>query len=93
MLDALPERPSEAIDLSNKMFVKLQFVKGAQPVRGKNAKNEVVGAAGDKKTGTGGREMKFGMKGKKFGIVGGEDGAGDEESEKKVLKPCLYKIR
>jgi len=90
VLDALPERPSEAIDLSNKMFVKMQFVKGAQPVRGKNAKKD---AGEEKKAGAGAdRGMKFGMKGKKYGIVGVEDGA-DEESEKKVLKPCLYKIR
>ncbi|KAF2029741.1 hypothetical protein EK21DRAFT_100964 [Setomelanomma holmii] len=84
--DALPERQSDAIDLSNKMFVKMQFVKAAQPVKGKNAKKDEGKGARDE------RGMKFGMKGKKFGIVAEEEGVSDEV-EKKVLKPCLYKIR
>ncbi|KAF2824179.1 hypothetical protein CC86DRAFT_353999 [Ophiobolus disseminans] len=85
VLDALPERPSEAIDLSNKMFVKMQFIKAAQPVSGKHVKKADAGP----KPG-GDRGMKFGMKGKKFGIV---SEVGADESDKKVLKPCLYKIR
>lgn len=87
VLDALPEKPAEAIDLSNKMFVKLQFVKAAAPTKGKNAKKEGEGAE------KGG--LKFGMKGKKFAAVGkkdDDDDAGDEKDQK-VLKPCLYKIR
>ena len=92
VLDALPERPGDAIDLGNKMFVKLQFVKGAQPTKGKNAGTEgtSAGAKGSFKTSS---ALKMGMKGKKFNAVKEED---DEESEKKdaaVLKPCLYKIR
>jgi ribosomal RNA-processing protein 8 len=92
VLDALPERPGDAIDLGNKMFVKLQFVKGAQPTKGKNAGTEgtSAGAKGSFKTSS---AMKMGMKGKKFSAVNDED---DEKKEKKdaaVLKPCLYKIR
>jgi ribosomal RNA-processing protein 8 len=40
VLDALPEKQNDAIDLSNKMFVKMQFVKNAQPIKGKNAKKD-----------------------------------------------------
>lgn len=92
VLDALPERPGDAIDLSNKMFVKLQFVKGAQPTKGKNAGTEgtSAGAKGSFKTSN---AIKMGMKGKKFNAVKEED---NEESGKKdaaTLKPCLYKIR
>jgi ribosomal RNA-processing protein 8 len=88
VLDALPERQGDAIDLSNKMFVKMQFVKAAQPVKGKNAKKQ----EGEGKGARDERGMKFGIKGKKFGIVAAEQGVSDEV-EKKVLKPCLYKIR
>jgi ribosomal RNA-processing protein 8 len=82
VLDALPERQMDAVDLSNKMFVRMQFVKSAAPTKGKNAKE---GAADPAKFSTD-RAIKFGMRGKKFSAVkDGEDG--------KVLKPCLYKIR
>lgn len=92
VLDALPEKPGDAIDLGNKMFVKLQFVKGAQPTKGKNAGTEgtSAGAKGSFKTSS---AIKMGMKGKKFSAVKEED---DEEIAKKdaaTLKPCLYKIR
>jgi ribosomal RNA-processing protein 8 len=90
VLDALPERQNDAIDLSNKMFVKLQFVKSAQPIKGKNAK-EGAAAKAEGKFETS-RAMKFGMKGKKFNAIAGEDEETDEK-EMKVLKPCLYKIR
>lgn len=86
VLDALPERQSDAVDLSNKMFVKLQFVKGASPSRGKNAKKE--GESGS--FGRGG--LKMGIKGKKFTAIT-EDDEGDDEKDAKTLKPCLYKIR
>jgi ribosomal RNA-processing protein 8 len=87
VLDALPERPGDAIDLSNKMFVKMQFVKAAHPSKGKNAReDQKVGAVAQR-----GGGMKFGLKGKRFGA-----GDGDDEGDAKegaVLKPCLYKIR
>ncbi|KAF1960641.1 hypothetical protein CC80DRAFT_488933 [Byssothecium circinans] len=85
VLDALPERQSDAVDLSNKMFVKLQFVKGAQPTRGKNAKKD-----GERDGARGG--LKMGIKGKKFTAIADEEG-GDDEADGKTLKPCLYKIR
>lgn len=88
VLDALPERQGDAIDMSNKMFVKMQFVKAAHPSKGKNAKE-------DQKAGAG-APIKFGMKGKKFHAVSqkedGEEGDGDGKDQA-VLKPCLYKIR
>lgn len=92
VLDALPERPGDAIDLSNKMFVKLQFVKGAQPTKGKNAGSEgtSAGAKGSFKTSS---ALKMGMKGKKFSAVQDEDEEKSAEKDRNVLKPCLYKIR
>lgn len=91
VLDALPERQNDAIDLSNKMFVKMQFVKSAQPIKGRNAKEGAAEKA-DGRFETS-RAMKFGhMKGKKFNAVAGDEG-GDDEKDMKVLKPCLYKIR
>lgn len=78
VLDAPQEKPSAAIDLDNKMFVKMQFVKAAQPTKGKNVKASVNG-------------LKMGMKGKKFTAV--EDDDPDDKDNAKVLKPCLYKIR
>ncbi|KAF2995042.1 25S rRNA (adenine645-N1)-methyltransferase [Curvularia kusanoi] len=92
VLDALPERPGDAIDLNNKMFVKLQFVKGAQPTKGKNAGTEgtSAGAKGSFKTSS---ALKMGMKGKKFSAVNDEDGEASEKKDAATLKPCLYKIR
>jgi ribosomal RNA-processing protein 8 len=88
VLDALPERPGDAIDLSNKMFVKMQFVKAAHPSRGKNAReDQKEGAVAQR-----GGGLKFGLKGKRVGLGGGDEDDGDE-AEKAVLKPCLYKIR
>ncbi|KAG9192311.1 ribosomal RNA-processing protein 8 [Alternaria panax] len=87
VLDALPERPGDAIDLSNKMFVKMQFVKAAHPSKGKNAReDQKAGAVAQR-----GGGIKFGLKGKRFGAGEGEkDG---DEKDGAVLKPCLYKIR
>ncbi|KAL5411753.1 hypothetical protein PMIN06_010819 [Paraphaeosphaeria minitans] len=78
VLDAPQETPSAAIDLTNRMFVKMQFVKAAQPTKGKNVTASVNG-------------LKMGMKGKKFTAV--EDDDPDDGQNAKVLKPCLYKIR
>jgi ribosomal RNA-processing protein 8 len=85
VLDALPERQNDAIDLSNKMFVKMQFVKAAHPSKGKNAKE-------DQKAGAGRPQMKFGLKGKRVGALKDKEEEGDEV-DGRVLKPCLYKIR
>ncbi|EOA83959.1 25S rRNA (adenine645-N1)-methyltransferase [Exserohilum turcicum] len=85
VLDALPERPGDAIDLGNKMFVKMQFVKGAHASRGKNAReDQKEGAVAQR-----GGGLKYGLKGKRMAV---DDDEG-EEADKAVLKPCLYKIR
>ncbi|KAL5113370.1 25S rRNA (adenine645-N1)-methyltransferase [Pleosporales sp. CAS-2024a] len=90
VLDALPEKQSEAVDLSNRMFVKLQFIKSAQAIKGKNAK-EGAAAKGEGKFQTS-RAMKFGSKGNKLHAVAGDEEQGHDK-DMKVLKPCLYKIR
>ena len=88
VLDALPERPNDAVDLTNKMFVKMQFVKATHPSKGKNAREDQRAGAGARPTG-----LKMGLKGKKFGIVKQDGDEVSEAKEKAVLKPCLYKIR
>ena len=68
-----------AVDLSNKMFVKMQFIKGVAPTRGKNVKAEEEARGG-------------GMKHKKPRFVGNVDDE-DVGDEGGVLKPCVYKQR
>lgn len=72
--------PAESVDLSNRMFVKMYFVKGATPVKGKG-----VAAANARDAAYKPRPAK---QQKKF-IDGGEA----EVDEAAVLKPCVYKIR
>ncbi|KAE9571046.1 25S rRNA (adenine-N(1))-methyltransferase [Colletotrichum fructicola] len=67
-----------AVDLSNKMFVKMHFIKGAVPTKGK-------GLAAAKAAGFVEKEKKQ----KRFVWNTEEDNA-DETS---ILKPCVYKIR
>lgn len=67
----------EAIDLSNKMFVKMRFIKGATPSKGRAAKVVEAGK---------GRKAAFTTK------VEGED-AEEDAKEATILKPCVYKIR
>lgn len=67
-----------AIDMSNKMFVKMRFLKAAPPTKGKNVRED--GAQAGQKH----RPSLF-DKPKKV-----EEEDIDESS---VLKPCLYKIR
>ncbi|KAH7121270.1 ribosomal RNA-processing protein 8 [Dendryphion nanum] len=101
VLDALPERQNDAIDLSNKMFVKLQFVKGVSPSRGKNVRKEpefsgATGGTGANRVGLGmgtGMGLKPGMKKWRFGGKGDGDDEGGDEVDAGTLKPCLYKIR
>ncbi|KAI1322986.1 methyltransferase-domain-containing protein [Xylariaceae sp. FL0255] len=69
---------NDAVDLRNKMFVKMHFVKAGQPVVGKGA----VEAHGR----TGGSKKKAAAK---F-IDAEEQGAVDES---KILKPSVYKLR
>jgi len=89
---ALKEGPG-AVDRSNKMFVKMEFVKALSPSRGKGVpagppgREAGAGAgAGDRGVGRLRPKMKF--------IERGEDGGhGDGEEEGGVLKPCVYKLR
>ncbi|ETS83309.1 hypothetical protein PFICI_05185 [Pestalotiopsis fici W106-1] len=68
----------DAVDLSNKMFVKMNFVKAAPALVGKNIVADKEPARGGAKKGA----VKF--------IDAGDSGAVDESS---ILKPCVYKIR
>ncbi|GFF30452.1 ribosomal RNA-processing protein 8 [Aspergillus udagawae] len=69
----------ESVDKSNKMFVKMEFVKqGGAPIKGKYA--SVAPARGPGK--------------KRFIDKSTDVGAGmSPEDEARVLKPCVYKIR
>lgn len=79
LLDADLDAP---VDLGNRMFVRMTFVKAVTPVKGKNVPAKKGGEAeaeGKRRRGKG----KF-----------IEDGEGDEEvGEAAVLKPCVYKLR
>lgn len=79
-----------SVDLSNRMFVKMEFVKAAEPSVGKNMKPE-----GTRKD-NGGKIEEGTWKPKKKGPKFLDDDKDKEvpvEEEAKVLKPCLYKIR
>lgn len=78
-----------AVDMSNKMFVRMNFVKAAPAVKGKCAVAAAEGGGGWGK-GKGGGKDGSGMAKKKF-LEG--DGDRDEVDEAKVLKPCVYKLR
>ncbi|KND92978.1 25S rRNA (adenine(645)-N(1))-methyltransferase [Tolypocladium ophioglossoides CBS 100239] len=69
---------NEAVDLSNRMFVKMHFTKGASPTKGKGAKP---------------REAPRGKKGfaPKRDEEGDDDKP--DANEAAILKPCVYKIR
>lgn len=72
------------VDLRNKMFVKMCFVKGATPIKGKcvllpKGIKEVTGQTWKKKP-----------KGK---FIDDEDKGENVQSEAGVLKPCVYKLR
>ncbi|EFQ27631.1 methyltransferase domain-containing protein [Colletotrichum graminicola] len=69
-----------AVDMSNKMFVKMRFIKGAAPTKGK-------GLAAAKAAGFVDKEKK--KKQKRF-VWETEEEKVDESA---ILKPCLYKIR
>ena len=71
----------KSVDLRNKMFVKMEFVKAAAPVKGKG-----VPADGSSKP-----AGKQGPAKKKFVDATEEEVATDDEA--KVLKPSLYKTR
>ena len=74
---ALKTVNGRGVDLSNKMFVKVEFVKVLTPTKGQNVPDET--APGQKKAKT-----KF---------VPEADDEVTTEDEASTLKPCLYKIR
>ncbi|KAF7185937.1 25S rRNA (adenine-N(1))-methyltransferase [Pseudocercospora fuligena] len=78
-----------SIDLSNKMFVKMEFIKAAPPVKGKNKPEESAKDSGEKK---GGFVKKESWKKSKFLDEENKDDVATDD-EAKTLKPCLYKIR
>jgi len=84
-----PER--ESVDTTNKMFVKMRFVKvpGRAPTRGKNA--GTMGTGGDKDNGDE-RNFERAKRKKKF-LENMDIEVIPEEEEAKILKPCVYKLR
>ncbi|KAG5942753.1 hypothetical protein E4U59_000901 [Claviceps monticola] len=74
---------AEAVDLSNRMFVKMHFLKGASPTKGKG-----VQADGERMQG----QL---LKNKRVFAPKWDDKKGEEkdDNETSILKPCVYKIR
>jgi ribosomal RNA-processing protein 8 len=78
-----------AVDLSNKMFVKMRFVKGIKPKRGKNVDH--AKAHEDARNAGFRDKFKKKKKGKFLEDVDNDDVPAEEEG--KILKPCVYKLR
>lgn len=74
-------RGEEAVDLSNRMFVKMRFIKCAPATKGKNVREEK-----EEKSRFGGKLQTMAKKPKFI-----EDDV--EVDEAAVLKPCVYKLR
>nr|OQO28836.1 hypothetical protein B0A51_05249 [Rachicladosporium sp. CCFEE 5018] len=70
-----------SVDLGNKMFVKMEFIKATTPSKGKGSKEEQP----DRKRKPMHAQKKFLDEQKEEEVT--------TEDEAKVLKPCLYKIR
>ncbi|KAL3468962.1 methyltransferase-domain-containing protein [Aspergillus californicus] len=68
---------SETVDKSNKMFVKMEFVKHGAPSKGKHVSAAPAPAPGKKR----------------FIVKTNADSGMSAEEEAAVLKPCVYKIR
>jgi len=78
-----------AVDRSNKMFVKMEFVKALSPSRGKGVPIAHPRDAGRADGGQGKWRPKTRFIDRVEDVVDGE-GEGDEAG---VLKPCVYKLR
>ncbi|KAH7391440.1 methyltransferase-domain-containing protein [Cadophora sp. MPI-SDFR-AT-0126] len=83
-----------SVDLRNKMFVRMCFVKGTTPIKGKcvpapKGAEEFAKAGGAK----GGETWKRKAPKGKGGNEMGEEDDVHVSSEAKVLKPCVYKLR
>ncbi|CZT43782.1 related to methyltransferase involved in pre-rRNA cleavage [Rhynchosporium secalis] len=79
-----------SVDLSNRMFVRMCFVKGTAPIKGKcvpapDGADKFVTSAAKK------GQTTWKMKAPKSAAVEEEDD--HVSSEAKVLKPCVYKLR
>jgi ribosomal RNA-processing protein 8 len=77
----LLKNDESSIDLSNRMFVRMEFVKAAAPTKGKGKPDEPAQQS----------QPRFRTKAKFLDEDNNNDPATDDEA--KVLKPCLYKIR
>ncbi|KAI9800864.1 MAG: hypothetical protein M1825_003647 [Sarcosagium campestre] len=73
------QTPDTSVDTSNKMFVKLNFVKAVKPTKGKSAPPAPTVQE---------RQMPRFIDRRR---AGQEEGEGFDEG--KVLKPCVYKVR
>ncbi|KAF2433547.1 hypothetical protein EJ08DRAFT_647235 [Tothia fuscella] len=74
----------EAVDLGNRMFVRMRFVKAVAPTKGKNveASSAMLGSKP-------GMNSKTNFRGKYVR----PDPDGEDVDENAVLKPCVYKLR
>ncbi|KAL2120535.1 hypothetical protein VTJ04DRAFT_4562 [Mycothermus thermophilus] len=87
-----------AVDMSNKMFVRMHFVKAAQPTKGKCVQlllEEQAKKEGQQQQQGGGKGKDKKEKEKKQKLKFIEDGnaEAEDEEEKGILKPCVYKVR
>ncbi|PFH56630.1 hypothetical protein XA68_16210 [Ophiocordyceps unilateralis] len=73
--------PNEAVDLSNRMFVKMHFVKAAAPTRGKGAKAQEAAVKATKDAVA------------KRWLGDGQGDNAEDANEAAILKPCVYKTR
>ncbi|KAL1836408.1 hypothetical protein VTJ49DRAFT_5174 [Mycothermus thermophilus] len=81
-----------AVDMSNKMFVRMHFVKAAPPVKGKYVeleKKKQQQQQSQERAGKGGVEQKPQKQKLKFL----EDKDEEDGNEAAILKPCVYKVR
>ncbi|KAK4033318.1 methyltransferase-domain-containing protein [Parachaetomium inaequale] len=80
-----------AVDMSNRMFVRMHFVKAGPALRGKCAAPGAVDRAQGERKWTDGKGRV--VQKKKFIDNDGDKGGEDAGNEAAVLKPCVYKIR
>ncbi|KAK4458915.1 ribosomal RNA-processing protein 8 [Cladorrhinum samala] len=77
-----------AVDMSNKMFVRMHFSKAAPAIKGKCADNKDKNKRGAGTNHNNGRILS------RAKFIGGNDAEeNDKVNEKAILKPCVYKIR
>ena len=84
-------KDTPAVDMSNKMFVKMEFVKALTPIRGKGVPSSNTDARNG--SADGGSRQKWARPKFVERDVMGVDGEMTVEEEAKVLKPCVYKLR